>query len=784
MKTGNASSSERRCPEKSHDEQSLILQLKNLQHVYHRLLMHMPDGCALLSRQPGSGKEEEFFIQEVNPAFEDMTGAAGQELMGRSTLQALPELATRLNRACMQAMGGTQPVDFQHFLSSQAKYFEVRVFAVGENICMGVFSEVTGRMHFQEALRESREKYRTIADFTYDWEYWLSPQGEFLYISPSCKRVTGYTPEEFKYDPDLFRRIIHPDDLPLLNCLKSCDHELQQESHSETDFRIRTRDGREVWISHSCTPVFSETGEYLGRRGSNRDITDRKVAENRLQEFAVEVETQNLELARARNRAQEASKAKSTFLANMSHEIRTPMNAILGFAQVLEQDPDLTPRQAGHLKTITRSGNHLLRLINDILDMSKIEAGQVQSSPEDFGLVDMLEDMGLMFSSRAEAKGLQFILERDRHLPGNIRADQGMLRQIMVNLLGNAVKFTSSGGVACRVRTEPAQDTGEKDDSRLRLTIEVEDSGPGIQEIDQQKLFEPFQQAEEGIKEGGTGLGLAISRSFARLMGGDIEVSSTKDRGSLFRVHILVETSTGPPRTEKKPERIIQGLQPGTGPVRILIVDDRLDNRSLLQAILEPMGFETRQAENGAHCLEIFQDWPPHAVLMDMRMPVMDGYEAVERVRGLPGGRDCFIMAVTASAFEEDRQEILNTGVDAYLRKPFQNVELLEELGKGLHLQYIYACNDAPGENAAGPHACLAAPGLPGHILEDLSLAVSEGDILVLEKIAGKLHRTDPDAADTLLKMIQNYDYRGIESWLKQVEEQNETQYAEDTDDN
>jgi len=336
---------------------------------------------------------------------------------------------------------------------------------------------------------------------------------------------------------------------------------------------------------------------------------------------------------KARKQADAANLAKSEFLANMSHELRTPLNAILGFAQILEHDPLLTLQQAGHVRTITRSGVHLLKLINDILDMSKIEAGRTTLYETAFCLNDLLDDLEMMFRSRADAKGLQLLMERSEGVPSYVTADEGKLRQILVNLMGNAVKLTDAGGVTVRVRADSVEGKTVEGNESMRLVVEVEDSGPGIPEKDVDRIFDAFQQSDSGVKAGGAGLGLAISRKFVEMMGGQLTVTSQVGKGSCFRFGVLVKSAEDVSELEQTVPRRVVGLAPGTGPFRILVVDDIPTNRALLQALLQPLGFEIVEASNGVEALEIFDQWSPHAVLMDMRMPVMDGYEATRRIK-------------------------------------------------------------------------------------------------------------------------------------------------------
>ncbi len=471
----------------------------------------------------------------------------------------------------------------------------------------------------------------------------------------------------------------------------------------------------------------------------------------------------------ARLTAEAANREKSMFLSNMSHEIRTPMNAILGFAQILEHDSSLTPKQTEQIRCINRSGRHLLSLINDILDMSKIEAGMTALHPAVFGLHDLLDDLQMMFRSRADSKGLRLIMERESDVPYHVLGDEGKLRQVLVNLMGNAVKFTRRGGVAVRVRALPAEGPQARDAQRLRLVVEVEDSGPGIPDADLDRIFDAFRQTEAGAKAGGTGLGLTISRRLVEMMGGQLTVRSATGKGSCFRFDVLLARAEEHP-DEKQPEaRHALGLEPGTGPYRILVVDDAPDNRHLLCALLRPFGFEVQEAENGAKAVHIFQEWSPHAVLMDMRMPVMDGYEATRRIKACPAGRATPVIAVTASAFMDSEKEIEATGVSAYLRKPFRAEELFDLLKECLDLRYVYAekRGGAAGQSRPSAFTSNALAALPDTLLQAMRGAVEAGDITRLEALIQQVEALDSITALELRALADRYDYTRLDALLR-----------------
>ncbi|MCP4218613.1 MAG: response regulator, partial [bacterium] len=402
-------------------------------------------------------------------------------------------------------------------------------------------------------------------------------------------------------------------------------------------------------------------------------------------------------LREAKEAAEAANRAKSFFLANMSHEFRSPLNAILGFAQVMDRGRAMPSEEKENLAIIRRSGEHLLDLINDVLDMSKIEAGRTVLTENDFDVYRLLDDVEEMFCLKAEGKGLRLIFECDAGVPQYIRTDEGKLRQVLVNLLGNALKFTKKGGISVRVMRLPVESSESK---KTDLQFEVEDTGEGIAPDEMDSLFEAFTQTETGRKSReGTGLGLPISRKFVRMMGGAISVESRVGKGSVFRFRIRAETVKGVETKTGKPERRVIALAPNQLPYRILIADDRETNRLLLLRLFAPLGFELREAKNGAEVVEIQEKWEPHLICMDMRMPVMNGYEATKRIKGAIKGHGPAVIAVTASVFEEDRAVVLSAGCDDFVRKPFRASEIFDTIHQHLGVRYVY--EDA-GETVSG----------------------------------------------------------------------------------
>src|SRR5579859_3982089 len=515
------------------------------------------------------------------------------------------------------------------------------------------------RMLLDQRVRDQQFYTRSLIESNSDALIATDPRGIITDVNKQMEALTGCTRDEligapFKdyfTDPDRAEAGIKL----VLGESKLTDYELT----------ARARDGKETVVSYNATTFHDRDRKLQGVFAAARDVTERK---------------------RYQQSLQQANRAKSVFLANMSHEIRTPMNAILGFSQLMQRDQGLTQRQCQYLGTINRSGEHLLALINDILEMSKIEAGRTTINPSTFDLPVLLKDLEMMFRVRTDEKKLSFSVEMIGDVPQYIVTDINKLRQFFINVLGNAVKFTEQGGVGLRVRADRDGAKGPL------LVVEIEDTGPGISPDEQDKLFRHFEQTKTGQQAGtGTGLGLAISQEFVRLMGGAITVTSQVGKGSVFVIHLpLKEGDAQAVQAKEKLQHVLR-LQPGQATCRVLIADDVEDNRQLLAQLLAPVGFEIGLATNGAEAVREFEQWQPHLILMDFRMPVMDGHEAIRRIRAEAGGKALKIIAVTASAMDENRQELLGIGADDFIGKPFQEAELFRKIHSHVGVEYLYA---------------------------------------------------------------------------------------------
>lgn len=574
--------------------------------------------------------------------------------------------------------------------------------------------ESSGRMQVYQALQASETRYRVVAEQTghivYDYDL---ASGRIDWAGP-IPQITGYRFQEFAaLGIEGWAEHIHPDDrAQTLEALQQARSEFRK---YQVEYRFRRIDGNYIYFEDEGVLLTDIRDRSQRMLGTMKDISERKRAEQALRE--------------AKEEADKANRAKSRFLADISHELRTPLNAILGYAQILLRDAGLAEKVRSGLMIVQQSGEHLLGLINDILDLAKIESNKLEVQIETFDLRDFLQSIASTFAVRAKQKNLNFRTDIDYDLPIHVRGDERKLRQILFNLIGNAIKFTDAGEIGFVI----AADAG-----RIRFT--VTDTGCGIRAEELSQLFQPFSRVGERSQAiEGAGLGLVISRRLVELLGGSLLVESAFGQGSQFWFTLSLPAVTAPMPVVAVPNTPVIGYR---GPRRrVLIADDKRENRAVLVDMLAPLGFRVAEAANGQAALDLAGPFQPDIVLMDMRMPVLDGLEATRRLRQSETGRDLVIIAVSASAYGHQRAQYLAAGADAFLSKPFQQDELLELLRLHLKLELVYAdAVSRPKLSDPGVRIVTMPPEADLLILRDLA---QRGDIKSLLTQLDRLESAD-----------------------------------------
>lgn len=579
---------------------------------------------------------------------------------------------------------------------------------------------------------------RSLFEASLDPLITINPAGQITDVNTATERITGLNRNAL-IGSDFTSYFTEPE-----QAQKVYKQVFAQGCITDYPLVIRHVSGKVVDVMYNASVYGDAQGNVQGVLATARDMTERKKFEAALLQAKTAAETANI--------------AKSTFIATMSHELRTPLNAILGFSELMSMDETLTAAQKETLDIINRSGAHLLGMINDVLDISKIETGHLELNIQAFDLINLLRDIDNMVRVRAENKRLSFSLEISSDLPHYIQSDSGKLRQILINLLGNAIKFTKHGGIILRAHAKPLPTA-----AMVMLIIEVTDSGIGIDSARQQELFKPFAQFNhDDLDVKGTGLGLAISKSLVELMGGCISVTSILEIGSTFKMELPVAIASADDITVEEQHRPVKSIAPDQPQWRLLIADDNLDNRLLLDSLLTGVGFQVREAENGQEAISMFEQWQPHLIWMDMRMPLMNGYEAAAKIRQLDSGHDVKIIAMTASAFKEQHDSIINAGCDAVVIKPFHMSEVFAALTKHLGVKFIYRDNPAPTATAPLTVTAAMLAKLPSALLQQLHEAAMTLDTEETETVIAQIRQLAPNSADALDELLKNYQYNQI----------------------
>ncbi|MEG4199983.1 PAS domain S-box protein [Microcoleus sp. Pol12A5] len=649
------------------------------------------------------------------------TGQTEAEVLGLGWLDPIyPDDRERTSQAWMEAVQTKSLFDIEYRIrgtDGNYRYFQGRgVPIVDENgnirEWVGTCNDIHDRKQAEDAIKQSEERYRSLI-LAISQIVWTTDAEGRCQDSPSMRAYTGQTEAEAVGFGWL--DTIHPDDRE--RTVQVWMEAVQTRSLFEMEYRMRGTDGNYRYFQARGVPLLEEDGSLREWVGTCIDIHDRKQAE--------------ILQAKAREAAEAASRAKSEFLANMSHELRTPLNGIMGYAQILQRSKVLNEEERSRIDVIYQCGSHLLTLINDILDLSKIEAQKVELMPTDFHFPAFLQGVAEMCRIRAELKGIQFHFPSSPELPIGIRADEKRLRQVLINLLSNAIKFTDKGTVTFIVSFA----TEEK------IRFEIRDTGTGIAQDQLQAIFQPFEQVGDRRRQTeGTGLGLAISKRIVELMGSTIQVKSEMNVGSIFWFDVNLSQADEWVKTSQIDHRGqiigIKDRQP-----KIVVIDDKWANRSVISNLLSPIGFEVSEANDGQEGWEKILEVQPDLIVTDLLMPELDGFELIKRVRESENFKDIIIIVSSASVFETDQYRSLEAGGNTFIPKPVQATELLQKLQQYLDLEWVYEANEDPLARASDTNELIAPPATEMEMLYELAM---KGNFLEIVKQAVLLEAIDP----------------------------------------
>lgn len=629
---------------------------------YERIVSATADYISLVDTDYRYQLLNQAYIDASYKSYDDIIGCTISDLYGRETFENM--IKPHIDRALTG-----ETVYYQLWLNFEKlgrKFVSVNYspYYDTDNKLTGVVisaRDMTALRTAEQAIKKSEEKYRKIFENIPDVIYRVDSSQKIILISPSALKVFGYD----SVDEIIGRDVLDTFYYNPYDRTKLMDQLKQHGKVANYPLVLKKKDETPVYVETNSYYIYDEEGNIAGVEGILRDVTERKKAE--------------ILLVEAKLAAERANKAKSEFLANMSHEIRTPLNSVLGFTELL--DSMITnPKQKSYLDAIKTGGKNLLTLINDILDLSKIEAGHMEIQKEPVNVKAIFAEIAKIFSLRTAQKSIDYITEIAPGIPELLVLDETHLRQILLNLMGNAVKFTGEGFVKLTARA----DVKLPDRQVIDLIISVEDTGIGISKHQKEKIFEAFRQHEgqERKRYGGTGLGLAITKRLAEMMGGAVSLESTVGKGSLFKIafknvpvcagEMSIAITDAPPAEESI--FFVRSL--------VLVVDDVLENCALIREYLQDTNLNVIDAENGQEAIQFARHYQPALILMDLRMPVMDGFKATRIIKDDEQLRHIPVVAVTASTLLKDLEKVKSYGFDGFLRKPVSRGKLLNEINR------------------------------------------------------------------------------------------------------
>ncbi|MDA3912068.1 MAG: PAS domain S-box protein [Bacteroidales bacterium] len=728
--------------------------LRESEEMFKKITSGAMDGIILID---STGK-----VNYWNPAAQTIFGYSRSEMTGNDLHKLLPSKddgqkyeANKIqfaNTGTGNAIGknielkayqkGGIPIDIELSLSS----LKIK----GEWHALGIVRNISERKYAENQLKTLSKavEYASASIVITDIN------GDIEYVNKEFFETTGYSKEEvLGQNPRILSSGKHPKSF-----YKNLWDTITEGKSWKGEFHNKRKNGETYYESALISSVTDEKGNILHYIGIKEDITQEKLA--------------TAELIEAKQNAEMANKAKSDFLANMSHEIRTPMNAVIGFSEILANKIDNKEHKT-YLESIQASSKTLLNLINDILDLSKIEAGQMKIQTETVNLKQTIQDITQIFSLKIQQKNLSLVLDIDPNLPNQIIIDELRLRQILLNLLGNAVKFTEEGFI--KIIAEKAKNNP---DGSIKLIIRVQDSGIGIDPKNQYAIFEAFRQQENHNtrKYGGTGLGLSITKRLIEIQGGKIELDSKLGEGSTFSVIFDNLMTSSEQYTENIPE-FSQNQEYRFNQEIVLIVDDVPSNRFLLNSYLAELNLTILEAENGAEAVEIVRQQKPDIILMDLRMPIMNGLDATKEIKQIPSRKDTPIIAVTASSMHFEDKDIKASGFDGFLDKPVSRSQIINELTKYIKpREHIKSAHHKPEENGLiAANICDEHKELiKTHLCKSLIETKNSGNINDIQKLAEQIKAVGNKnniaafvkAADALQSASKNFDIESIQEIL------------------